>query len=313
MSLQWGRVCELVVGAAGSGLLVRTNAGEPGLRITFEITKTLRSKLNTAEIRVYNLNRDDEAKIKGEFDDVLLNVGYQGQALLAFRGQIRAVATPSDGTDRITTINAADGDHDARKAIVNTTLVAGTTNSQLLDHVVGQLASTKKGHVVIKDKARLRGKVLCGRATDILDDLARDSDAHWSFQDGHLDIVAVDSTLPTEAIVVSYQTGLLDAPEVDDKGVKVRCLLDPRIRCNGKIKLDNNAFKLKVAKERESKPGAKKPKKAPKRKDLARLDPDGIYKVYKIVLKGDTHGNDWFSTVYAVALEKSIPAGRVAA
>ena len=106
---------------------------------------------------------------------------------------------------------------------------------------------------------------------------------------------------------------------VDDKGVKVKCALNPRIRVNGKIKLNNHDFKLKIAKERERKPGAKAARaggrtaKKPKAKNLARLDPDGIYRVYKVVHKGDTRSNEWTSEVYAEALEKTIPSGRVAA
>jgi hypothetical protein len=67
--------------------------------------------------------------------------------------------------------------------------------------------------------------------------------------------------------------------------------------------------------QRAAKPGAAKPKKPPKTKHLARTDPDGIYKVYKQVLKGDTRGTgkDWVSEVFAVALEKTIPSGKVAA
>jgi hypothetical protein len=313
MSLQWRRVVDVVVGVNGSGFKVSDSIAQPGPRVQFEVTKTLRSSLNTAKIRIFNLGPDNRGQIKGELDDVILNAGYEGQSLLIFRGQIRNVGTPSDGNDDITEIDAADGDRDARKSIVNVTLAAGTTNEQLIDQVVGSFEKTAKGQIVIHDKKRLRGRVISGRATAVLDMIATDSDAHWSFQDGRLDIVAADSTLPTEAIVIRSDTGMLEAPEVDDKGVKVRCLLNPRIRVNGKIQLDNHDVKLKVAKERERQPGAKKPTKAPKAKNLARLDPDGVYKVYKVIHKGDNRGNDWVSEVYAEALQKTIPAGRVAA
>ena len=313
MSLQWKRSYDLIVGDAGHGLRITETPDRPGLRVVFEITKTLRSSLNTAVIKIYNLSPDNEGKIKGEFTEVLFNVGYQGAALLVFRGQIRNVSTYSEGTDRITEINAADGERDSRKSIVNFTLAAGTTTEQLVDKVVETFESTKKGQIVVKDKQRLRGRVISGMATDVLHAAASDSNANWSIQDGRLDIVAADSTLPTEAIVIRDDTGKLDPPEVDDKGIKVRCLLNPRIRCNGKIKLDNRDVKLKVIKQRERQPGAKAPKKAPKSKHLARLDPDGIYKVYKVVHKGDTRANEWSSEVFAQALGKPIPAGRTAA
>lgn len=317
MSVQYRRVCELQVGVPGKagGLKVSDSIANPGLRMQFEVIKTLRSKLNTALIRVFNLSPDNIGKIKGEFQDVLLKVGYEDAISDLFRGQIRHVATYKDGTDWITEIDAADGDKDAQNATVNITLAAGTTTTQAIQKIAGAFKATSVGHIVIKERKRLRGRVLCGLATDLLDDFAIDNDAHWSFQDGRLDIVRADSTLPTEAIVISAATGMLGAPEVDDKGIKVKCLLNPRLRCNGKIRIDNAGVKLKIAKERERNPGAKKatkPSKA-KHKNLAHLDPGGIYKLYKIVHKGDTRDREWQSESFAVGLEKTIPAGKAAA
>jgi len=221
VGLQFKRIADLAIGNAGAdGFRVIASVSHPGLRIQFEVTKTLRSSLNTASIKVYNLTSDHQGKIKGEFDDIILQAGYEGQALVVFRGQIRHVATPSDGPDHITDIDAADGDKDARKAIVNFTLSAGTTNEQLLDKIAESFSSITRGQVVLRDRKRTRGRVVCGRPTDILDGIASDNDAHWSFQDGKLEMVAADSTLPTEAIVISAKTGMLEAPEVDDKGVR---------------------------------------------------------------------------------------------
>ena len=320
MSTQFMRVYDLVIGAAGTGVRIFQTVEHPGLRVQFEIIKTLRSSLNTAVIKVYNLAPDNERKIKGEFDEVLLSVGYEGAALLVFRGQIRWATTYSEGTDRITEIHAADGERDARKSIVNFTLAAGTTDGQLLDKLVGSFESTTKGQIVIKDKKRLRGRVVSGLAYPQAVRIGQENGANASIQDGRLDIIPADSTLPTQAIVIRADTGMKAAPEVDDNGVKVRCQLNPRIRCNGRIQLDNHDLKLKVFKERERKPGAQPAaraggttSKSPKSKNLARLDPDGRYKCYKVVHKGDTRGSTWESTVFAVGLDKSVPAATAVA
>jgi hypothetical protein len=304
---QWKRECQVVIGAAGKGIAIKD------LRIYFEVTKSLRSTLNTALIRIYNMTQDHENQIKGEFDDVLINAGYIGATQLIFRGTIRHTFGYREGNEHITEIDAADGDRDLRKTIVNTTLAAGSSSAQIVDHVVGNFAETTKGHVVLKDQQRIRGRVLSGSAADVLDDVAAQSDAHWSIQDGVLQIVPVDSTLPTEAIVLRSDTGLLGAPEIDDKGIKATCLLNPRIQCNGKVWLNNNDLKAKIAKELETKPGAKKVKVKRHRGVIARLDPDGIYKVYKLVHEGDTRDNTWTTQVFCVGLDKSIPAGKEAA
>jgi hypothetical protein len=309
---QFGRVCQVEIGrtdrvtgkAIGSGLQV----SDP-IRIQFEVTETVGRTPNTADIKIYNLTQDHENRIKGEFDDVILNAGYAGAAVLLFRGNIRHSFAHRVDNDHLTEIDAADGDKDFRKGTVNFTLAAGSSPSQLVDHIVGGFASVKRGHVDIKDRKRVRGRVYSGMARDHLDDIAEENDANWSFQRGKLDIVPADSTLPGEAIVINAATGMVGSPELSDKGITVKCLLNPRIKCNGKIWLDNNDLKEKIFKEREKKPGAK-PRKASAKKALARLDPDGIYKVIKVVHKGDNRGNDWQSEVLCIRLGNPIPAAK---
>lgn len=318
MGINFLRVYDLRIGDAdrGTGVRIFQTPEREGLRVQFEITKTIRSKLNTAVFKVFNLAPDNIGRIKGEFDEVRFDCGYAGAQLAVFRGQIRWVTTYHDGTNNVTEIHAADGER-ASKSPVNFTLASGTTEQQLVDKLVSALGSTVvAGHIVIKDRKRLRGRVISGSALENLERIATEHGANCSIQDGRLDIVPAGTVLPDQAIVIRADTGMKEAPEVDDQGVKVRMQLDPRIRCNGRIKLDNHDLKLKVFKERERKPGAKPakhPKKPAKSKHLARLDPDGIYKAYKHVMKGDTRGHDWDSEVFAVGLEQKTPAAQAVA
>lgn len=301
--LQWNRVCQVIVGDAGTGVLV-----EPPLKIEFNVKKTVGRTPNTCLLKLYNLSPDTENRIKGEYTEVILNAGYEGSAGLLFRGNIRHTFAYRDGNDRIVEIDAADGDRDFQRSTVNTTLAAGTSTADLIAHVLGTFKSTVRGHITLKDRKRIRGRVVSGMARDVLDDVAAESGANWSIQDGALHIVPTDGYLPTEAVVLTSETGLLGAPEIDDKGIKVRCLLNSKIAVNGKVWLDNNDIKLKVKKQHESKPGAHA--KTPKHKaaQVARLDPDGIYKVIEIEYRGDTRGRDWFCDLRCLGLDKAIPA-----
>jgi hypothetical protein len=311
---QFKRVCQVILGKAGQGLEVNRTTFDPsGFRVQFEIAKVNGRSPNTAMIKIYNLSQDNEGKIRGEFDDVLVTAGYDGTAVLVFRGNIRHADAYGEPPNRILQIDAADGDHDFRKATVNFSLASGTTTNHAIDHVVAQLSNTTKGTVRVKDQTRSRGRVFCGMARDVLDDIAAENDAHWSIQDGALQIIPVDETLPTEAIVISAETGMISAPVRDDKGIKVKCLLNPRVKVGGKIWLNNNNFKESVRQARATLPGAKTPKKHKAEGKLARTDPDGVYKVYRVDHKGDTRGDEWYSEIMCVALESSIPASRGAA
>lgn len=308
---QWKRKVQVIIGKKGIGLLVEN------LRVHFEVAKTVESAPNVAIIKIYNLHPDNEAKIKNEFDELLLNAGYEGAMQLVFRGNIKHVYRYREGNDYITEIEAGDGDKDFRKAVMNETLAAGTTTAQLVDRAVGTFkgtGGTTKGTVQVTERARIRGKVISGNTRDVLHDVAREAGANWSIQDGQLTIVGANSVLPGEAIVIRADTGMLGAPEINDKGIVVKCLMNPALKVNGAIMLDNNGIKAKrvkaqaLATKRE-----KQETNAPlgrENAELVRLDPDGVYKVLKLTHKGDNRGQDWVSEIECIGLDQPIPASR---
>jgi len=299
--LQWKRSAHVVIGKGGTGLLVKD------LRIQFEILKTMDESPNTAVIKIFNLHPNNEAKIKNEFDDVLLFVGYGETRQMIFRGNIVRVYRYRMQNDYITEIEGGDGDRDYRQAVMNETVAAGTTPEQLVERAVasfGGLGETIKGYVKLPAKTHLRGKVVSGNTRDVLRNIAKESRANWSIQDGQLTMVQVDQVLPNLAIVIRSDTGMLGAPEINDKGIAVKTLLNPHISINGTIRLDNNGIRAKRQKAQALASAAAKPVPA----DPVRLDPDGVYKVLQVTHKGDTRGADWVSEVECIGITQPIPS-----
>lgn len=300
---QWGRVAEVIIGKGGSGLKV-TN-----LRIQFEIVKTVDHTPNKALIKIFNLNPENEAKIKKEYTDIFLNAGYKDSLKLVFTGNIIHVFRYREGNDFITEIEAADGDYDYRNAFVNTVLASGSTNADVVDQVGKTFVKTANNGVKeISGAARTRGKVLVGNSRDILHKVANQSGANWSIQDGVLQIVKTDSLLPNEAIVVNALTGMLSSPEINEEGITVKFLMNPNARANGSLKLDNNSIKLKGQKVGETKKGNQltgetvNSSNFPESDKLSKLDSDGIYKILKLTHKGDTRSQTWQTEALCVAL-----------
>lgn len=286
---QWKRRAEVIIGKAGSGIAVTD------LRIVFEVEKTSDSAPNKATIKIYNLAPWNEEKIKHEFDEVLLNVGYEGNIKLLFRGSIRHVYRYFEKGNRITEIDAGDGEKDLRTAFVNETMAAGSTGAQMLDRVVGSMPNTVKGYVQIVDFERPRGRVLTGAVRDVIDGLANAGEASWSIQDGALNVVQANAVLPQEAIVVNNATGMIGTPEVNENGITAAMLLNPSMKVYALIKLDNNNIKELKQKKEPLVPQVNEMGEPQK------LDPDGLYKITKITHKGDTRGKDWLSIVETVA------------
>lgn len=299
---QYLRVAELVVGKAGAGLLIRD------LRITFEITKTSDGTPNEGIIKIYNLSENTHSRIKNEFDDVILNAGYKDALAVIFRGNIRRVFKYKDKNDWITELDCGDGDQDFKTAVINETIEAGVSDDVVVDRAVGTMSKTKKGPVKgLGANRRLRAQVLSGNTRDVMQKMARDNNASWSIQDGQLTFIPVQGVLDDEAIVVNAQTGMLTTPEQGDEGIKVKTLLNPLYKVYGRIKLDNNNMKGQRQKIGQTKKTNEDVVKTEQDKAPVRQDPDGIYKIFKIKHKGDTHGSDWFSELDTVGLTAAIP------
>jgi hypothetical protein len=312
--LQYRRVFELLIGKASTGDGAVANQD---FRIKFEITKTIKHTPNHAEFLIYNLADDTESRIKGEFDEVQCNAGYQREARLVFAGNLVRPRRYREGNDQITQLIAGDGDGDYYGTVINTVLAAGTTDSDVLNHIVSQFKSTKLGNaaaVAANKGKRSRAKVMNGMARDYLHQIAAAAECDWSIQNGVLHFIPFEGTLPGEAIVIRADTGMLKAPEVTDKGIKAWCLLNPAIKIGGVVQLDNNDLKEELRTITEQAAGAKKPgKKVTKKKHgPARMDPDGLYKVISLTHKGDTLGKEWHTESLCVSLSKPIPAKKAA-
>ena len=125
---QFKRIAQVITDtkATGDGISI------DDLRISLKVTKTIGRTPNTAEIKVYNLSPDTEGRIKGEFDDVILNAGYDGSAILVFRGNIKHSNGYDDGPNRVMQLDCADGDRDFHNTTVNFSLGGWlTTTAQL--------------------------------------------------------------------------------------------------------------------------------------------------------------------------------------
>ena len=136
-----------------------------------------------------------------------------------------------------------------------------------------------------------RGKVMYGMARKFMRDEAISTNCSWSIQDGKLQMVRVSGYLAGEAVVLTHETGLIGTPEQTNEGIKVRCLLNPRLRIGGRIKLDNKSIQQAKTELKQA------TQTAPK------MDNDGFYRILKVEFSGDTKGNDWYADMICVGLD----------
>lgn len=242
------------------------------LRVAFEIDKTINEKPNPAKIQIWNLNRNHiNLLLSQDYKKVALSVGY-AELRQIYAGDITKTRIQREGLDFVMTLECADGHQAYTQSRATTTLKAGATDKQIVQEVQKTMPSVQAGTQDIPNLRQLpRGRVLNGNSRDILTRIARNNGADWSIQDGALIFLPKDKVLNDEAVLISQETGMINAPEQTDDGLELTCLLNPALQVGGLVKVESILDYF-----------------------------NGEYKVVKLAHVGDGIGGDWHSKMTVV-------------
>ncbi|EDJ90218.1 TPA: phage protein [Haemophilus influenzae] len=242
------------------------------LRVAFEIDKTINEKPNPAKIQVWNLNRDHiNQLLSQDYKKVALLVGYD-ELRQIYVGDITKTRIQRDGLDFVLTLECSDGYKAYTQSRAKTTLKAGATDKQIVEELQKTMPKVQKGAIDIPNQRKLpRGRVLNGNSRDILTKIARNNKADWSIQDGALIFLPKDKVLNDDAVLISQDTGMINAPEQTDEGLELTCLLNPALQIGGLVKVESIIDYF-----------------------------NGEYKIVKLVHSGDNISGDWHSKMTVV-------------
>lgn len=355
MSQNWMRHFELqIVNDKGVGIALSD------FKVVFDITWTSAKFPRVANIKIYNLLPSTEYRIMNhEFRKIRIIAGYDGSQSvpaasdagtvrpissgdagqsdganygLIFSGDIRYTLTGKGNdkdknslADHWLEIQAASEYEAYLYASVKTTLAAGYSVANMLDltmrsfnpygvtqGVVSSLSSTKFP----------RGLPIYSASRDVMDNIAQMCSGHWQMVDGQMHMVADDEYVQ-EAIVLSSLTGLIGMPKQENTGVTVTCLINPNIKVNGLVQIDQaSVYRAELKSDliagdnNASNQGSSSPRffeqkdsngnlvvnglsgsGNTKQQAPASIDSDGVYVVKKITCNGDTRGQNWYMTL----------------
>lgn len=249
------------------------------LRVTFRVTRNLKSEPNEAEIKLYNLAPDSRAALEQpKTVPVLLEVGYHAEVHSIFNGKMRNAVTMRDGASIITTLTTGDGDQavGGGRAFVN--VPAKVTPAQLLEFAskgiqaagigIGNLqAAQGQATATFGGPAR----TLHGSAERVFTDVCTMNGMNWSIQDGNLQVLKIGANVKQEAgaVKLSSDTGLIGSPSVDTKGImKCKALIQPGLLPGLPVIIDGEFVK-------------------------------GAYRIEEVEFTGDTWDTDWYVEVTA--------------
>lgn len=281
--------------------------GQPDneLRCRFDITQHTTQTPNKAHFRITNPRPDiAQAFVNKEFANISLTAGYQDNYGLLFSGNIiQAIYGRESPTDTLLQIFAADADHGHNFAVANKSLAAGSTPQ---DHVNAAMAAMAPfgitpGFVGVDLSTPIypRAVALFGMARNILASVAKTKGATVSYQNGQMQMVQNSQPTPGGAIILNSQTGLIGMPTQQIGGILARSLINPALKINGSVQIDQSLIQqmqLPIGPDGQLAPEATGP-------DVPLINgSDGVYKIYRIDISGDTRGNPWYMDLGCLAI-----------
>ncbi|MCT7432485.1 hypothetical protein N5T66_04260 [Aliarcobacter cryaerophilus] len=262
----------------------------PELRITFDVTKSIKGSLNKATVQIYNLSQTNRDKIKKDEDEKKegatetkpkdenskrelppdymqfeLKAGYSKIETI-FKGAISIAKSKREGANFVTTIEAYDGLYDLKNSYTSK-VVKGNVSSQIIQ----DMPTVKQGKIT-EQNPLLRPRVLVGNSFKLIEQNLEENETFY-IDDGVIHIIKEKEVTSSYIPLVSAATGLLNSPDLAEKEVFFETQMNPLIKIGCLIQLESLYEK--------------------------RLN--GIYKVNTIHYTGDYAGSDWKQEVFCVA------------
>lgn len=339
MTQNWIRHFELqIVDEKGAGISLSD------FKVSFRIEWADQRFPRVANVKIYNVSPETRARIMGEeFSKIRIIAGYDGAMPVVpasevgvakpvapgdegrfegtnygmiFSGDIRFTITGKDNiTDSWVMVQAASNYDAFLYASTKTTLAAGYTVKDMLDLTMKGFNAYGVTPGVIGEMPNTvfpRGLPLYHSNRDIMDDIAQMCNATWQMVDGQLNMVPENKYIQA-AIVLNSDTGLIGMPQQTmGGGVNVRCLINPNIKINGLVQIDQASVYRAALNGGEvaSAPGRVREQNtngnltaagAGTLQNPASIAADGVYIVKAIDYTGETRGQAWYMDLMCLA------------
>lgn len=258
------------------------------LDITFKVARSLYTRAGTAEITVFNLSEDHRNEARRwrtregtPPNDVVrrtrvrLEAGYAGGTSVLFQGNVRRVDIKREQPDWLVRVTAGDGEESMRSARGARAFGPDTRIEEVVRFAaeamgvgLGNLPEALTAAQLDRVGAILPGgAVVHGRVERELHRLLRSCGLEWSIQDGVLQVLPIGGALSRTAVLLSPDTGLVEAPEVGlNRVVTCRALIQPDLTPGAQVRLESSIV-------------------------------TGYYRIESVEYAGDTRGNDWHASL----------------
>ena len=271
-------------GAKGFEIGDESDEKTPVLRIAFDIEKADVEKPNNAKIQIWNLSPKNRKILEKKDCSIELKAGYKDSVNMIFYGDVVSAITRADNADRVTELEAVDGNVSIRDTIIKISRRGKVNTKTLYKRVAKKMGLSYVIAKGLKFKKLKRGFSYSGKAATCLSKLVKYNGHAWTIQNGILLFTKKGGTITPRQYVLNSESGLIGIPEkiviTDGKesinGWSIQYLLNGAIGVNDYVKVESNTV-------------------------------TGQFRVKKIQMSGDNFEGDWICTaeVVQVATQKN--------
>ncbi len=215
--------------------------------VEFDIHRNSFSSANVASIRIYNLNRDNQAQIRKDAGDTGIDdrrllqfrAGYGDNLSLGFEGYISQAWSVREDVNMVTQVESYDSGFAYLNAITDQTFPQGTPNSAIVDSLITSMEQygVKRGSIGEINGTLTRGRAVSGSTLESLKGIVGENG--YFLDNGVIHVLKENEYIQGEAIVINANTGLLGTPIVENRIINLDMLFEPKLRVGGVVKLDS--------------------------------------------------------------------------
>lgn len=305
------------------------------MRCVFHIEKSTSRKPNLFWARIYNLSPATMAKVI-EMKRVRVSAGYWfANYGVVFDGTVtQYVRGKENPTDTFLDIYGGGTDQAINAASQHQVYLKGSTELQRYEDSrkeqkklqpemqIGQISEALRK---IMGRTITRAYVSDSPVSQVQRELEQAHNFNTFVDDNKSQALSRSAYLPGEAVVLSPKTGLVKIPELTPQGIQIDCLLNPKLRIGGLVKIDEallsgvsyipgtppgedskgNPVPGKAAGGEISQAARNEPSKFVPYLSLTRGRFKGTYKIILMKLTGDTRGMPWYCQLICLALDSS--------
>lgn len=284
----------------------KVNINLSNLQFEFNTTAWVSGTPKILRLRIWNPLPKTILPLQTEGAQIVLQAGYQkGQYGIIFSGQVIQTRTGrTNGTDTYIDITASDGDMFYTSGFISTAIYPEATGLENRIFQIVENTQLPSGQMTINPSDVVidtststnnilpRGRVYFGMAKDHLRAAARNVGATYEISGTEAKVLSTNLSKNLPIPVFNYKTGLIGTPVQTLEGIEFQVLLNPMIVQGMTVQMNSNAI---AKKEAQILPGGGAQGYSPSL--IPQVAQDGLYKVLYCNHKGNTRGNDWYTTI----------------